>query len=172
MNIYEKLTAIQCELKAPKSQRNSLGNYNYRNCEDILEALKPLTAKHKCSCFISNEVLNIGDRFYIQATAILVDCESGERITATAQAREEECKNGMDGSQVSGAASSYARKYALAGLFDCDDTKDADSSKPRTAREDAEAMHLNLVKVAEYFHTTADELTDEQIHKAISMKKK
>lgn len=129
MNIREKLLSIQKELIAPKSQYNSFGKYNYRNCEDILEAVKPLLDKNKCTLIIKDELVLIGDRYYIKATVILADIEDTEgEIEATAYAREEESKKGMDGSQVTGASSSYARKYALNGLFCIDDTKDSDTT--------------------------------------------
>lgn len=124
----QKLLNIQKELKAPKSQYNSFGKYNYRNCEDILEAVKPLCAREGACLTISDDVVQIGERYYIRATTTLYDSETGEVINhVTAYAREEAEKKGMDGSQVTGAASSYARKYALNGLFNIDDTKDADS---------------------------------------------
>lgn len=127
MNIYEKLLAVQTELKAPKGQYNSFGKYKYRSCEDILEAVKPLLAKFKATVYIEDTVEVIGERYYIKASVHFVDAESaGDRITTTAFAREEETKKGMDGSQVTGASSSYARKYALNGMFDIDDTKDSD----------------------------------------------
>lgn len=138
MNIYEKLLAIQAELKAPKSQYNSFGKYNYRNCEDILEALKPLLAKIKATLIINDEITNIADRFYVKAIARFVDVETGERIEATAFAREEESKKGMDSSQVTGATSSYARKYALNGLFAIDDTKDADTLNQQDTKPKAQ----------------------------------
>lgn len=128
MNIFEKLNAIQCDLKAPKSQYNSFGKYNYRNCEDILEAVKPLCAKNKTSLTLTDEIVLIGDRYYVKATATLYDQESEEVVNTSAFAREEENKKGMDGSQVTGASSSYARKYALNGLFNIDDTKDSDTT--------------------------------------------
>lgn len=128
MNIYEKLLAVQCELKAPKSQYNKFGNYPYRNCEDILEAAKPVLQKHKALVFLKDDIVMKGDRYYVEATATFIDVENGEQIYTTAYAREEESKKGMDGSQVTGASSSYARKYALNGLFDIDDTKDADTT--------------------------------------------
>ena len=103
-----KLTQIQSELKAPKNQYNSFGKYKYRNCEDILEAVKPLLAKYDCKLIITDEVINIGTRFYIKATAKFLSDEG--QVDVSAFAREEESKKGMDGSQVSGAASSYARK--------------------------------------------------------------
>lgn len=129
MNIYEKLIAIQCELKAPKSQYNSFGKYNYRNCEDILEAVKPICKKHNAVLFLTDDIVFIEGRHYVRATAILCDCENdNSKISVSANAREEESKKGMDGSQVTGASSSYARKYALNGLFDIDDTKDSDTT--------------------------------------------
>lgn len=133
MSIYEKLLNIQSELKAPKSQINKFGGYNYRNCEDILEAVKPICKKHNAVVYLSDELVIIGERYYIEATATLVDVETSETIEVTAYAREEESKKGMDGSQVTGASSSYARKYALNGLFDIDDTKDSDTTNQDNA---------------------------------------
>lgn len=127
MSVYEKLAAVQRELKAPKGQFNSFGKYKYRSCEDILEVLKPVLGKHGCAVTLSDEVVQVGERFYIRATASIMDCESGERAFNTAFAREDADKKGMDGSQITGTASSYARKYALNGLFLIDDTKDADT---------------------------------------------
>lgn len=128
MTLLQKLLAIQMELKAPKSQYNSFGKYKYRNCEDILEAVKPLYAKNNAVLTVSDEIENIHERYYVKATATLHDAESEEKISVTARAREEEDKKGMDGSQVTGASSSYARKYALNGLFAIDDTKDSDTT--------------------------------------------
>lgn len=150
-NIYQKLTIIQSELKSPKSQRNTFGNYNYRNCEDILEAVKPLLLENELVLIITDEIVFIqnnnpiqyegigkdkngltvveiieGSRFYVKATAILTDGE--KEIKASAFAREEEHKKGMDASQLTGSTSSYARKYALNGLFCIDDTKDSDTT--------------------------------------------
>lgn len=122
--LQQKLIEIQSELKAPKSQFNKFGGYNYRNCEDILEAVKPLCAKHEIVPLLSDEIVMIGDRFYIKATAKVTDGK--EEIATTAFARESKDKKGMDESQITGSASSYARKYALNGLFCIDDTKDAD----------------------------------------------
>lgn len=127
MSVFEKLAEVQRELKAPKGQFNSFGKYKYRSCEDILEALKPVLGKHGCTVTLSDEVVQVGERFYIRATANIMDCESGERAFNTAYAREDADKKGMDGSQITGTASSYARKYALNGLFLIDDTKDADT---------------------------------------------
>ena len=127
MSVYEKLAAVQRELKAPKGQFNSFGKYKYRSCEDILEALKPVLSKNGCAVVLSDSVEQFGDRFYICATATITDYETHEQVHNTAFAREDADKKGMDGSQITGTASSYARKYALNGLFLIDDTKDADT---------------------------------------------
>lgn len=124
--IHEKLSQIQSKLNAPKGQYNSFGKYNYRNCEDILQALKPILAEHKCHVSLSDEVVIVGNRFYIKATATITDSENNS-FSTTAFAREAESKKGMDESQVTGSTSSYARKYALNGLFAIDDNKDADT---------------------------------------------
>ena len=124
--LNETLLAIQQELKAPKGQYNSFGKYKYRSCEDILEAVKPLLRKHNCTLVISDDIVMLGTRFYIKATVTLSN--GGESVMTTAFAREEEEKKGADSSQITGAASSYARKYALNGLFCIDDNKDSDST--------------------------------------------
>ena len=128
MEIYKKLMNLQQKLKAPKGQFNKFGNYKYRSCEDILEALKPLLGEEKCALFINDEIINIENRFYVKAVATLIDIETGDSIQSCANAREEESKKGMDGSQITGSTSSYARKYALNGLFCIDDNKDSDST--------------------------------------------
>lgn len=125
MEFIEKVVAIQSELKAPKGQYNSFGKYNYRSCEDILEGVKPLLAKHGLVLTIQDSIDLIGDRFYVKATATITDGK--ERLSTSAYARESLDKKGMDASQVTGATSSYARKYALNGLLAIDDTKDADT---------------------------------------------
>lgn len=125
----EKILNIQSELKAPKGQYNSFGKYKYRSCEDILEAVKPLLKENNLIMNITDELVYIGERYYIKATAVISDIESGEQFINTAYAREEDTKKGMDGSQITGTASSYARKYALNGLFLIDDTKDADTDE-------------------------------------------
>ena len=151
MTVYDKLINIQSELKAPKSQYNNFGKYSYRNCEDILEALKPLLKENKATIFISDDVVFIEGRFYIKSTVTFVDVETGDKIVNTAYAREEESKKGMDGSQVTGASSSYARKYALNGMFAIDDTKDSDftnqnesksSSKPSNGLTESQIKRL------------------------------
>lgn len=130
MNIYEKLNKIQTELKAPKGQYNDFGKYKYRSCEDILEAIKPFLTETKMVLTINDEIVFIGNRFYVKATAVLTDCENENSfIHNTAFAREDDSKKGMDGSQITGSSSSYARKYALNGLFAIDDTKDADTDE-------------------------------------------
>lgn len=135
MNIYEKLTYIQSELKAPKSQYNNFGKYNYRNCEDILEAVKPILLKYLCTLTITDEIISVNDRIYVKATATLTDAETEASVSNSANAREEENKKGMDSSQVTGSTSSYARKYALNGLFAIDDTKDADTLNKYTEQD-------------------------------------
>ena len=140
MNIYEKLLKAQVELKAPKGQYNSFGKYKYRSCEDILEALKPVLDKFKLTLFIKDDVIEVNTRNYVKATITLVNIEKPDEIIETsALAREEETKKGMDGSQITGASSSYARKYALNGMFMIDDTKDSDSTnthgKDKTEQE-------------------------------------
>ena len=130
----ENLIKIQKELKAPKNQRNNFGNYNYRSAEDILEALKPLLSKHGCLLTISDEMVEVGSRVYVKAKAEFIDSD-GKEIYVTAFAREEETKKGMDGAQITGAASSYARKYALNGLFLIDDTKDPDATNTHGKEE-------------------------------------
>ena len=122
-----KLQEIQHKLKAPKGQYNSFGKYKYRSCEDILEAVKPILNEVGCTLTLSDEVVLIGDRFYVKATARLKGADIDEVVTAFA--REDADKKGMDGSQVTGTSSSYARKYALNGLFCIDDTKDADTDE-------------------------------------------
>lgn len=123
----KELITIQSELKAPKSQFNKFGGYKYRKAEDILEAVKPLLAKQKCTLIISDDIVMIGNRIYVKATATIKN-EKGECETTTGWAREEETKKGMDGSQITGASSSYARKYALNGLFAIDDNADSDTT--------------------------------------------
>ena len=123
---YQKLIAVQGELKAPKGQYNSFGKYKYRSCEDILEAVKPLLVKNGLLMTISDEMVAVGTRIYVKSTVTVSDGKNS--VSNTAFAREEESKKGMDGSQVTGASSSYARKYALNGMFCIDDTKDSDAT--------------------------------------------
>jgi hypothetical protein len=129
LNIYQKLRKVQTELKAPKGQYNSFGKYAYRSCEDILEALKPILDKEQLVLVIEDDIEEKANRVYVKATATLTNAENPEeKITTKAYAREEESKKGMDGSQVTGASSSYARKYCLNGLFNIDDNKDSDAT--------------------------------------------
>ena len=161
MNVYEKLIAIQSELKAPKSQYNNFGKYAYRNCEDILEALKPILKEHKSTIYISDEIVTVLERFYVKATVTFIDAETGESITNTAYAREEESKKGMDGSQVTGASSSYARKYALNGMFAIDDTKDSDFTNTTTKTDNtglSEAQIKRLLAIASKVNISADDV--------------
>ena len=141
--IYEKLLTVQNELKAPKDKKNTFGGYNYRSCEGILEAVKPLLQEQGLMLTIKDEVVNIGDRYYVRATVLLDDISSNGEIAITALAREEEAKKGMDASQITGTASSYARKYALNGLFLIDDTKDADTDEfHRTTQENGQKTNV------------------------------
>lgn len=135
MSINEKLLNIQSQLRVPKDLYNKFGNYKYRSAESILEALKPLLSKHKATLIITDEVVQMGDRYYIKAVAKLIDTEDGNSIEVSAYAREDESKKGMDSSQLTGSTSSYARKYALNGLFAIDDNKDSDSDEPDRREE-------------------------------------
>ena len=128
MNVYEKLMQVQTKLRAPKSNYNSFGKYSYRSCEDILEALKPLLAEVGAIVNISDEVKLIGDRFYVEATAMFLDCETGDSVVSRALAQEGDIPKGMSAAQSTGSVSSYARKYALNGLFAIDDNKDDDAT--------------------------------------------
>ena len=150
------LIKIQNELKAPKNQRNNFGNYNYRSTEDILEALKPILLKYNHSIIISDDIINIADRFYVKATISLLNEEGIKVFETSAYAREELAKKGMDASQITGSASSYARKYALNGMFCIDDTKDADATNTHGKDEikkekrdkpvSAESRYVKLLK--------------------------
>lgn len=145
MSIIKRLNEIQKALNAPKGQRNEFGKYNYRSCEDILSAVKPLLGDD-LALIVSDDVVLIGDRFYIKATAKITDGK--ESAENTAFAREQFSKKGMDEAQITGTASSYARKYALNGLLAIDDTKDADTQKP----DDNEKDWLNLDSNSEAYH--------------------
>lgn len=130
MTIHEKLLKVQLKLKVPKSNYNSFSKFNYRSCEDILEAVKPILSEEKLLLMLSDEIIQIGDRNYVKATATLIEIEKGGQVLQTmAYAREDESKKGMDSAQLTGATSSYARKYALNGLFLIDDTKDMDTDE-------------------------------------------
>ena len=141
--MIKNLVNIQNELKAPKSNFNSFGKYRYRSAEDILTAVKPLLAKYSCSMTITDEVVFIGGRFYIKATATITD-EDGNTESVSAFAREDESKKGMDGSQITGTASSYSRKYCLNGMFLIDDTKDADTDEFQNQTQDTKLTKAYL----------------------------
>lgn len=144
-----KLVNIQAELKAPKNQVNSFGKYKYRSAEDIIEAVKPILFKHQTALLISDEIVQVADRVYVKATAMLID-ETNEELPVKVYgwAREEEVKKGMDAAQITGSASSYARKYALNGLFAIDDTKDADSTNEHKD-EVGEEKRMKLIALLE-----------------------
>ena len=182
MGIYEKLQKVQSEMKAPKNLYNSFGKYSYRNAEGICEAFKPFGQKYGLALLLTDEVVEVGGRIYVKATATLVDTEPGGTISVTAFAREAETKKGMDDSQVTGATSSYARKYALNGLFLLDDTKDPDTeeyqsrgkaeapAKAYPSRKEMEAAcevyykGENLKRMLDYYKVgSIKELNDGQI---------
>ena len=150
MNIYEKLMNIQSELKAPKNLVNKFGGFNYRSCEDILEAVKPLLKKYNCTLQVSDELENIGGKNYIKSTARLIDIDSTSSIDNTAYAREAEEKKGMSEEMLTGSCSSYCRKYCLNGLFLIDDNKDPDSS-------DVLAEQNERLELINEFNNLADE---------------
>ena len=160
MSIYQRLADIQKELDAPKSQYNEFGGYHYRNCEDILSAVKPLLGNLIITT--SDEIVLIGDRFYVKATATITDGK--ESITAEAYAREPDTKKKMDASQITGASSSYARKYALGGLLAIDDTKDADAEEGQVKQETRPRQHN-----AEADSVQADAETIAQLNAAETM---
>lgn len=170
--ILVKLNKIQTELKANKNQYNSFGRYAYRSCEDILESLKPLLLEYKAVINIADDIKQIGDRYYIVSTATIFDVESGESLQSTSFAREPETKKGMDVAQVTGATSSYARKYALNGLLAIDDNKDQDflnkgqESQPRGNKKQsnkANNMTLSQAEKIKYGNKTLKEIAKEDI---------
>lgn len=162
--LYKKLLAVQSELKCNKSQYNSFGKYHYRNAEDILEAVKPLLVNVKATVIISDEIVNIANRFYVKAKAIFIDIESGEHTEVVAYAREPENKKGLDESQITGSTSSYARKYALNGLLLIDDNKDSDYApehKNSSANTISQETKDNLNKlIQEYSDKSKKEIKD------------
>lgn len=151
----KELIAIQSELKAPKSQFNKFGGYKYRKAEDILEAVKPLLNKQKCTLTITDDIVMVGNRIYVKATATIKN-EKGECETTTGWAREEESKKGMDGSQITGASSSYARKYALNGLFAIDDNADSDTTN--------DGQHQEAQQQTQTQQPTAQQSASPQYH--------
>lgn len=163
--LYGRLRCVQRDLKAPKNQYNSFGKYRYRSCEDILEGVKPILQEYGCTIVLSDTIERIGDRFYVKATATFFDCDTGESVSNTAYARESDDKKGMDASQITGTASSYARKYALNGLLLIDDTKDADTDENRN-----EAIGRTKSEAAKKAMATRREKDDEIINKVISEK--
>lgn len=172
-DIYKKLLAIQEVLKAPKDKNNDFGKYRYRSFEQICEAIKEPLKAVNATVFVRDELELIGNRFYVKAVASFVDCETGEHIEATAYAREEETKKGMDGSQITGTSSSYARKYAMNGLFLIDDTKDADTnafSKACQLAEDEEKEQAK--KIAEENNKPASKAMKDSIKKLAEEKGK
>lgn len=193
INIDEKLVDIQSRLKAPKGQENKFGGYKYRSCEDILEAVKPLLKEFRLNLTISDDVIEVGGRIYVKATATLSDGH-GQFVKTSALAREPESKKGMDDSQITGAASSYARKYALNGLFAIDDTRDADATnthekgdfgaqkgiqaldeKPATEAQIIRIKDIveNIAALLEYYHVSRlEDLTFGQARDAINRKEK
>lgn len=178
-NIMKYLMAIQRELRAPKGNYNSFGKYKYRSCEDILEAVKPLCYKNESVLTISDELCQIGERYYVKATATLKTPDT--EFIATAYARESETKKGMDESQITGTASSYARKYALNGLFCIDDTKDADTneyhsqSEKALVREIKELLAVKEMTIEDFEKTAKDKLEHlsvERLEKGLEWLKK
>jgi hypothetical protein len=162
----EKLLLIQSKLKAPKGQYNSFGKYKYRNVEDIMEAVKPLLLKHKCTIILSDELVNIWDRYYVKAIARLMDIETKEIVETSGYAREEETKKGMDWSQITWASSSYARKYALNWLLAIDDTKDSDWTNTHWKDEKKEVFDIiRFEKMKERAKTESKELIMQRILK-------
>ncbi len=159
-----KLLNIQAELKSPKLQKNTFGNYNYRSCEDILEAVKPLLLKHKVSLILTDDIIAVCNRVYVKSIAALYDTEKQETIQSIAYARESEIQKGMSEPQITGAASSYARKYALNGLFLIDDTKDAYATNNHEPEKE-KGNHIEAMKFIDKCKT------DEQIGKFLSLRK-
>lgn len=165
------LGKIQAELKAPKNQFNNFGGYNYRSAEDILEAVKPLLTKHKAVLLIDDEVLNVGAKNYIKASATIICIETGSQLTATGLAAEEVSKKGMDAAQLTGSTSSYARKYALNGLFSIDDAKDADATNKHEKGDSKQPSNTNAGTTSDddkkWLNKTkkdSDELTPEWVN--------
>lgn len=190
--IYEKLAKVQAELKAPKGQFNSFGKYHYRSQEDILEAVKPILSRQGMTINLTDDIVLVGERYYVKSTATVSD--GTDTISVTAFAREPSEKKGMDESQITGTASSYARKYALNGLFAIDDTKDSDTEeqpKPTIEKreatpspkqptnkldealiKEASSLKIDLNKVATYLKKNVQDLTNEDLKTCIERKKK
>lgn len=155
MKAYKSLLLIQSELKAPKGQFNKFGGYTYRSCEDIVEAVKPLLTKTNTILVIDDKITMIGDRYYVEATAKLIAVDDGSAIESVAYAREDEQKAGMSLSQITGATSSYARKYALNGLLAIDDTKDADATNTHGKVDSSKKPNSTGTNQTQMAHTGA-----------------
>lgn len=164
----KELITIQSELKAPKTQYNKFGGYKYRKAEDILEAVKPLLAKQKCTLIITDDIVMVGSRIYVKATATIKN-EKGEYETSTGWAREEETKKGMDGSQITGASSSYARKYALNGLLAIDDNADSDTTNDGQHQAAQQQANLQAQDAKPAQQTTTPQYHPNDINEAIQM---
>lgn len=185
--IYAAMQVVQRELKAPKGQTNSFGGYKYRSCEDIVEAVKPLLNEQGLILTMSDDIVQVGDRIYVKATCRVIDVATGDSVETSALAREAAQKKGMDDSQITGTASSYARKYALNGLFAIDDTKDADTdayarrqqAAQKSEQERKNAMHalntaiktvgaqnaeVSAIAGVKFGKTSAREMTTEEIN--------
>ena len=180
MSITSKLMKIQTEIKAPKNLYNSFGKYKYRNAEGICEAVKPYLTKYSCSLVLSDDIIIVGERIYVKATATLTDIESGETTSVSAMARESEEKKGMDESQITGTASSYARKYALNGLFLLYDTKDADSDehhveaeekKKRAKEEEEHSKAVEDISKMKISKIKVDALADKAVADGVPLKR-
>lgn len=180
--MYNKLIELQAKVKAPKGQTNNFGKYKYRNIDDILEAAKPAMAELGLALLLTDTIEQIGDRYYVKATALLTDGKA--TVENTAYAREPISKKGMDEAQVTGTSSTYARKYALAGLLLLDDSKDADSASPENndpviTKQQAETVLTllndsgrNQDKFMEYFQVKSiDNLTNSQFQQAVQILK-
>lgn len=172
MSVYKQLSKVQKELVAPKNQYNSFGKYKYRSCEDIIEAAKPLCCENELVLNLTDTVELIGDRYYIKATATVTDTETGDKVEVSAYAREPLSKKGVDESQITGATSSYARKYALNGLFAIDDSKDADTDeytkktdtkKPETTKKQLSESQVKRL----YAIASSKNITQEQVKAVI-----
>lgn len=160
----KELIEIQGALKAPKSQFNSFGKYQYRSCEDILEALKPFAKAQGCFVTLADEIVLIGDRYYVRATATIQNSE-GAQVSVTAWAREAEEKAGMDKSQITGSASSYARKYALSGLFAIDDNEDDDNEDANGAwagLKEKAAKCATVTDIEKFYHDNKSAVADQK----------
>ena len=162
--IFAALMAVQAELKAPKNQHNSFGKYDYRSAEDIIEAVKPLLKDNGLFLNMSDDIVLIGDRYYVKATVKVVDVVTGESVQTSALAREAAQKKGMDESQVTGTASSYARKYALNGLFAIDDNRDADTNEYARQTSQNAAGARSTRNAYTYKGSANDELRSKAMH--------